>query len=105
VAGEPLMAGTDAIVEEPPLDELPVDEFPVEEAPLDENGELSPPQPATITAPSNPTTINRCIVQSPLVSSDLENKAARTRSKRGDSTTVRAERHSRQPRYLSLRAR
>ncbi len=37
---------------------------------------------------------------SPLVSSDPKNKAARTRSKRGDLRQCIAERHRRQPRYL-----
>ncbi len=49
-----------------------VEEDPVEDAPLDEGEAASPWQPATITAPSNPTTNNRCIVESPHVSSDLE---------------------------------
>jgi hypothetical protein len=70
------MAGTSWAVEELLLD-------PVEDVLLDERGLSSPPQPASMIAPSNPIAINRCIFQSPLVSSDLKKKDSPHKIRRG----------------------
>jgi len=81
------------------VEELPFDELPVEDVALDESG-LSPPQPANITAPSNPTTRNRCIVHTPRLVGPKKTRQPVQDPKGGTYDSACLKRHRRQPRYL-----